>query len=634
MHPLFNSIWQFIAGGIVLILPGLTWLVWFPNEENDVFARLAEAMGLSIATTALVALAGFMLGGQFSAAWLVSLYGLSAFLLFLGLSIRGVQPLRAKVRSWRESRTLMPGVLRNLILVSIFAGILVWRFYQVSELVLPAWVDSLHHVLITRVMLEHGGVPLTLDPYLPVPFYYHFSFHILAALFSFWSSFPPEVAVLVIGQVINASVALSVYRLGISLWRDWRRAGLAALLVGFVSQMPAYYATWGRYTLLTGLVLLPLAMAAGLDLANKGVTRQRIVWLTVLTGGVLLTHYFAALLLALFLVFLGAKVGMQDLKQSNYGRDSRTLALIGAAMGGGLLASPWILRVWQFSNQYVHIDTVLPADSLDSLYFPGYLSYLWRMAGPFRNHFFFGLALLGLGTAFFRNRHRELVWWSLALVLMSIPWGINLSPFRPDHSVIVLFLPAALLTADFLSTVGERAQVGFPRLGRISLAAAVLSLLVWGARDTRAILNPATIFVAESDLRAMDWITANTSGEARFFINVTPWQYGVYRGVDGGWWIEALTNRETLLPAVMYAIGDKDYLDQIGSRAQIAANLKGCSTEFRVLLQEAGLTHVYLVKGHGSLQSTDLENCPYVRLVYQHQNISIYQVINGHPRGS
>lgn len=628
MHPLFNSIWQFVAGGIVIILPGLTWLVWFTDDESDGFVRLAEAMGLSIATTSLVALAGFILGGQFPAAWVMSLYGLSAFLVILGASVTGVKSLGGSGWSWRRVGKLTPRVLRTLILLSIFAGILAWRFYQVRALVLPAWVDSLHHVLITRVILERGGVPPTLDPYLPVPFYYHFSFHVLAALFSFWSGLPPEGAVLVIGQVLNAGVALSVYRLGVSLWRDWRRAGLAALLVGFVSQMPAYYATWGRYTLLTGLILLPLAMAAGLDLVKKGVTRRRMVWLTVLTGGVLLAHYFAALLLALFLVLMGTKVGVQDLKRRNYGRDSRILPLLGAALGGALLASPWLLRVWAFSSQYVRVDAVLPADSLDSLYFPDYLSYLWRMAGPFRNHFLLGLGLLGLGTAYYLNRNRVLAWWSLALVLMSVPWGINLSPFRPDHSVIVLFLPATLLAADFLFTVGERAQVRLPRLGRISLAAAVSSMLLWGARDTRAILNPATIFATQSDLQTMDWIAGNTPSEARFFINVTPWQSGVYRGVDGGWWIEALTKRETVLPAAMYALGDKGYLDQISDRAQIASNLEGCSTEFRALLREAGLTHVYLVKGHGSLQPTDLENCPYVKLVYQHQDISIFQVID------
>ena len=97
------------------------------------------------------------------------------------------------------------------------------------DLALPAWVDPLHHVLIVRLILENGGLPATFEPYMPVPFYYHFGFHMNAALFSFWSGFPAEKAVLLLGQVLNAAVALSVYRLGMSLWSDWRRAAVAEI---------------------------------------------------------------------------------------------------------------------------------------------------------------------------------------------------------------------------------------------------------------------------------------------------------------------------------------------------------------------------------------------------------------------
>ncbi|HEY5573562.1 MAG TPA: DUF6541 family protein [Anaerolineales bacterium] len=652
MHPLFNSIsinsaqvWQITAGGIVLILPGLAWSIWFRRTEEDLLAHLADLIGVSIAATALVALIGFLLGWHFSSAWLLLSYSLLGFLVMLGVFLRSALRSREGGHSAPESDSGSRSRLKNAILLAGLTAILAWRFYQVRELVLPAWVDSLHHVLITRVMLETGGVPATLDPYLAVPFYYHFAFHAISAAFSFWSSLPPEQSVLVIGQVLNAAVALSVYRLGLSLWHDWRRAGLAALLVGFVSHMPAYYATWGRYTLLAGLVLLPLGMAAGIDLLEEGgaETRayrpRRIARLVLFTAGLLLAHYFAALLLALFLLFLGAEAGMHDLRQrrkwkeSGFGHhpgdQSRFLLLFLASAAGALLALPWMLRVWEFSNNYVSVETVLPADSLDTLYFPGYLSYLWRMAGPNRNYLLLALALFGLIAATISGKCRSFVGWTVALVLLCVPWGINLSPFRPDHGVIVLFLPAALWAADFLFTAGERSQAGFPRLAGLSLAAAVLSLLLWGVRDTGAILNPATVFATGADLQAMHWITENTPSQARFFINVAPWQYGTYRGVDGGWWVHPLTGRQTLLPPVMYILGEPEYLQQINKFAEQASKLeKGCSSEFQDLLQAAGLTHVYLVQEHGLLQPVQLQGCPYLSQVYQHQGVSIYQVIN------
>ena len=129
---------------------------------------------------------------------------------------------------------------------------------------------------------------------MPVPFYYHYAFHALAAVFSFISRLSPPDAVLYLGQVLNAAIAMAVYRLGKALWGDWRRAVLSAILVAFVTQMPAYYVTWGRYTLLTGMLLLPLAMASALDIVNKGVQKSRLFTLGLLTAGILLSHYFAA----------------------------------------------------------------------------------------------------------------------------------------------------------------------------------------------------------------------------------------------------------------------------------------------------------------------------------------------------
>ena len=60
---------------------------------------------------------------------------------------------------------------------------LAWRFWQARDLVFPNLVYSQHHVLIIRKMIEFGGLPSTLEPYLPGPFYYHFGFQ-LEAVFS------------------------------------------------------------------------------------------------------------------------------------------------------------------------------------------------------------------------------------------------------------------------------------------------------------------------------------------------------------------------------------------------------------------------------------------------------------------
>lgn len=626
-----NVLWYLIAGGIALLLPGLAWMAWFPGDNTDILERLSEATGLSIALTALVALAGFLGGWQFSASWLVFAYGLLGVLALGGLIFRArLSANELNLSAPDHLKQPRPDWTRNLALMIGFAAILAWRFYQVRDLVLPAWVDSLHHVLIVQVILQNGGVPATLEPILPVPFYYHFGFHVLAAIFTFWSGLPAQEAVLVIGQVLNAAVALSIYRLGISLWGDWRRAGTAALLAGFVSQMPAYYVTWGRYTLLAGLVLLPLAMAVSIDLVHpRGRRRLQMIQLGLLTGGVLLAHYFAALLLALFLVFLGVQALWGDVRDGRGPREARWLALLGAASGGAILASPWIIRVWHFSKQSVNVQAISPAQPVDAIYFPDYLSYLWRMAGPNRNYLLLALALLGLIIVAWRSRGRALAGWTVALGLISLPWGIHLNPFRPDHAVIVLFLPVTLLATDFLFAVGGRIQRGgLASAAQVGLAAALLSLLVWGVWDTRDILNPATILASEADLDAIHWIEANTPPNARFFINVTHWQYGIYRGVDGGWWIDLLTGRETILPPVMYALGTSEYYNQINSWAEQASHVEGCTDGFKDLIREAGLTYVFLGSEPGALRPDEVSACQYLSMVYEQGGVSIYRVTN------
>jgi hypothetical protein len=634
-----NVLWYLISGGIVLLLPGLAWIAWFPNDDKDVLERLSEAIGISISLTALVALAGFLGGWHFSSAWMLFSYGLMGLLALCGLIFRARLPGNDLNFAEPDNKKYSQShLLRNLVLIIGLAAILAWRFYQVRDLVLPAWVDSLHHVLIVQVILGNGGVPATLEPLLPVPFYYHFGFHVLAAAFTFWSGLPSQQAVLVIGQVLNAGVALSIYRLGMSLWKDWRRAGTAALLTGFVSQMPAYYVTWGRYTLLTGLVLLPLAMAVSIDIVHQASPRRRqIISLGLLTAGVLLAHYFAAVLLALFLVFLGAQALLGDIKEHRGLRGARWLALVGAAGGGAALASPWILRVWHFSKESVRVQAISPAQSVDAIYFPNYLSYLWRMAGPNRNYLLLALALLGLIIIARRSRGRALAWWTVVLGLISLPWGIHMNPFRPDHAVIILFLPVTLLAADFLFTAGERiqrvglanaAKVGLAAAAKVSLAAALLSMLAWGVWDTRDILNQTTVLASEADLDAIRWIEGHTPADARFFINVTHWQYGIYRGVDGGWWINLLTGRETLLPPVMYALGDPEYYDHINALAEQASKVEGCTPEFKDLIEAAGLTYVYLGSEPGVLRPDEVKACPYLSMVYQQEGVSIYRVVN------
>jgi hypothetical protein len=395
--------------------------------------------------------------------------------------------------------------------------------------------------------------------------------------------------------------------------------------------MPAYYLTWGRYTLLTGLILLPLAMALALESARGPRLPERLVRLALLTGGLLLSHYFAAVLFALFLLILGAWLLLGDLTRRVTWRESRLVPLAISVLAGAALAAPWILRTISFSFGEVHLGTVLPSSgAVEEVYFPNYPDYVLRLLGPPRNYLFLSLAPLGLMIAVIRKSTRVFALWAIALGVTALPWGVYVTPFRPDHSAIVLFLPATLLISDFFVCAWDRFRFGrFPRFGPALVVIAIACFVLWGGFDMRSILNPTTLLAGEADLKAVRWIQNHTPAGADFFINVTLWQYSTYRGVDGGWWIMPVAGRNTLLPPVLYDMGNQEYVDRINALARTASQVDSCTPKFWDLVHSAGLTYVYLKEGTGSLQPEGLENCSGLSLVYARDGVYIYRIDSG-----
>jgi hypothetical protein len=638
MISLETSIWALIIGVLVLFLPGFAWLALFWTPDQDIFERLAEAMGISISLTALLALLAYSFDWKITAAALIIFY-----ILLIPIAVWGFKRHRQK---WnldkQQDQDINSGEVSHeehtppfwgrwipyLVISLAFLFILFWRFYQIRGVVLPLWVDSIHHVQIVNLILQNGGLPDTFEPYMPVPFYYHYAFHTLAAVFSFLGRLSSQQAVLILGQVISVGAAMAVYRLGKALWADWRRAGLSAVLVALATQMPAYYLTWGRYTLLAGLLLLPLAMAAALDIINKGAKHTRIATFVVLTSGLLLTHYFAAVLLAIFLIILAAVTVLQGIRDKNRLAWRTWLPLFLAAFAGLLLAAPWLYRMWVFAESAIRVGAIqLTLAAVEDAYFPNYLSYLWLLLGPIRNHFLLLLALPGLVISLLRRRTLVFGLWTLILVIISLPWGFYLAPFRPDHAVIVLFLPTAILIADlFITGLDWQPWLRFDKVKNALVLIFLAVLIGWGTWETRSVINPATVLARQGDIEALDWIESNIPEDARFFINVAHWQFGSYRGVDGGWWITPLTGRYTILPNALYAMGSSDYTNQVNAVAVKASQMEGCSPEFWQLVRDQGLTHIYLYQGRGSVHEEQFENCSGVVLEYEKDSVYIYHI--------
>ncbi len=633
--PLIHVLWAAAAGGITLFLPGAAVLAWIPQPGLDFPQKAGRALGLSMALTCLFGLVTFLTGLRFSTAGMI--------LLYLGFILLGVVGWRRKRPGVRPSRLDLFGF--GLIFL-VAAVILAWRFYQARDLVLPAWVDSVQHVLIVQAIIARGGVPASLVPFVPVPFYYHFGFHVLAAGFAFWSQLPADQAVLIMGQILMAAMSLAVYRLTVALWKDScpegsRLRGIAAaVLVAFVSQMPGYYLTWGRYTLLTGLTLGALAIAEVVEsttipfaeqehqpaVVNRPVFKvSTILIVALMVSGVLLSHYLVALVLALFLIFLVIRFLWNDLRDHCISF-TRWIPLVGGVTLGTLLALPWLLWVISFSFRSFHIDPLLPSQPD----LQNYASYLWSLAGPLQNHVLILLAILGMVLALLKPAIRVFAVWSLVLALLCLPIGVQLGPMRPDIVVMMIFLPVVVLAGHLLISTGSAAA----RFGRRSWLAifvpAVCLILfsMWGMYQTGNIINPVTVFVNRSDRQALDWIDHDIPADARFYINTTPWQGPTYRGVDGGWWILSLTGRQMLLPPVMYTWGEPAYVKQINTWAAQASKITTCSPDFWQVVRQSGADYIYIHSGVGALQPQGLQDCSGIEQIYSVDGVDIYQITN------
>ena len=204
---------------------------------------------------------------------------------------------------------------------------------------------------------------------------------------------------------------------------------------------------------------------------------------------------------------------------------------------------------------------------------------------------------------------------------------MQIEPFRPDHLAIVLFLPAAILTADGFLTAAEAIDRRRPALRpRFFFAGVALALCLVGLWQTRSILIPATVFAEADDRRAVLWAEANTPSDSVFLINTAPWQRELYRGVDGGWWLLPLADRRTLLPPMLYSFADRSFIDQTSRLAAEVSILQGCSEDFWELVRTQGVTHIYVKEGIGSLQPKNLDSCLGVEEIFRIGKVRIYRV--------
>lgn len=591
-----------------LCMPGLAWWLWLGDHKQDGGEALARIFAVSASFITLAALAFYTVRIAFTPLAIGVLLSLCIGLVLAGL-----------IHSWKTAfdKTW-------LLALGVLAVFIVWRLWQARELVFPNWVDSQHHVLIIRKIIENGGLPSTLEPYLPGSFYYHFSFHAVTAFFSVLSGLAPEKAVLLLGQVLNACVGVSVYALAKAIGRDWRVGILAAFFVTFVTKMPGYYLSWGRYTLLMGVLILPLALAE-VEVLRRGAARWwQTIGLVLLTGGTLLSHYLAAFLLAIYFLIIGIEwvVGSIKEKEADW---QAILTLAVPAFLGLVVSTRWYIRILRYSVGVVErgiqlSENVLTIDT-------DQVDYLKYILGPNASYLLMGLAVLGLFYLLYKRDWRIFGIWSIVLIFFSIPTGIVVFSFQNYYFDLILFIVISLLSALFAVGMLDILLEKFNKkiYNTLPILLLLLGLISFGAYENRDAINDSTVLVNSSDQNALEWIKQHTPEDARFFVNTTNWGYGIYRGVDGGGWILPTTGRWSLAPTIFYTFGaDKETSATWTDWSERAMEVTTCDDNFWDLVEEANLRYLYIRDDTSGLQAQVVISCTGARMLYDNGIVSIW----------
>ncbi|HQJ32236.1 MAG TPA: hypothetical protein PLO13_02675 [Anaerolineaceae bacterium] len=588
-----------------LLLPGLAWWLWFGDRRKDGAQALAEIITISASFIALGTLGFYTVRLKVTPLSLGIVLGLCFGIAIAGLIRRGKGAFN---KTW----------LFALLGLSVA---LVWRFWQARDLVFPNWVDSQHHVLIIRKMIEFGGLPSTLEPYLPGPFYYHFGFHAVGALFSVLSGLDPATSVLMLGQAISACVGLAVYALAKQLGKDWRIGLLAAVFVTFVTKMPGYYLSWGRYTLLMGAMIMPVAMAEAIRAWDNHDHWWQLAGLSLLTAGTLLSHYFTAFLFVLFLALLGIQWLVETIRSKS--ANWKPIASVAIATFTGLiLASRWYYRIFVYSSAASRpVFQVMEAETLKASW-----DYLLYLVGPTSGYILIGLGLIGLLWSVFKTEKVHFQLWAILVMFFALPTGFRLMNFRNDYFALVAFIPIAITSAFGIVLLFGRF------IKRKNLASFLIMLIgaalsVGGAWQNARAVNPETILATRSDLEALEWIKTHTPEDARFFVNTTNWGFDVYRGVDGGGWILPITGRWSLAPTIFYPmVADRDFVRSVTELGMRASTITDCGDDFWLLVNDASLDYLYIKEGVGGLQPDDLISCDGVDQLINIEDVHIYLI--------
>lgn len=606
------------VAGLLYVVPGWALLAWLwpgfvGSDEDKAEKRLAWgsklglAAGLSLALYPILLLwtdlVGLHLGPLY--AWIPVVGGLVA----LTWRYRDWRPRAGweALRRWKYSEALWPDLTLAIVLALVF-GV---RLLVVRTLDAPMWGDSYQHTMIAQLLVDHGGLFDSWEPYAPyLSLTVHFGFPAAVAVFSWMTGVGSTQAALWVGQLVNGLAILTLCPLAVRLAKGSRWAGVGAVLAGgLLTEVPACYVNWGRYAQLAGQAVLPAALWLLWDTAERG----RFSWKMMLLAGVILAgmvlsyyrmpFYYATFVLS-WLVGWGLSNWKGDVKR--WLRGLVQLVFVGSIALLSFL--PWGLHVSGGKLASAVEVGVFARPALESVLasYQGWRSVVLFVSAPML------VAALGALICSLIKRCWVVVsigLWVLALssIVAGRAIGFPGANMMQHFAVMIaLYIPIALLVGCLIGQVAVLLERRVGPMGRWAVSVVILVVAIWAAKLQTIVVQPSYVMVARPDVEAMAWIRDNMPADARFLVE----GFRIYEGrsavgADAGWWIPQLAGRENTMPP-QYALfnevpAEPGYSQRVVDLVAQLEVASPTSPEGLQVLCDWGITHVYVGQGQGKV---------------------------------
>jgi len=611
---------------ILLLTPG-----WFALSISGLWKswsglqRWIVAVGLSIAFYPILfywARPFLSLGPYKMAAMLAAMIFVSAWLLH------------------RHFRSLIRLDRVEWLAIAVIGATVFIRLWMLREHPYPAWSDSLHHTLLTKLTAIQGRLPTTLNPYEPISLdQYHLGLYAITAPVMWLAQVPAHVALLWTAQVLNGLCGIGVY---LALDRRVGRTAalVAAAVVGLYSHQPAFYVNWGRFTQLAAQVVMPIAWILVWDLLSswrqgKLFSRRHAFWQVIFAGALVASTFLLHFRVAFFFIILLAGTVLWELFLAvRCGRFRKALIPIS---GVGATALFFVLPALTPAMDY-YISTrgfgrqAVSATGIRSAYYDfATESIPYLVAHPLL--LWTAIAALVLGILL-RNRLIGGVFlWLLALFALGNTYRLGIPILNVTNLgaiYLIFYIPVGLVIGivvqDLLGRVGaDRQQRVLPIVWAGVL---ILGFVSSHVRTTE--VEPERYFITPVDVRAMAWIQENTPADAIFAINTHFWLPQIPHGSDAGYWMPYFTNRRTNTGSMLSSLGPQDYREQVSTLSHLSQALTQAEPAAPGQLWQAGVSYIYIgCMGNPfspPLRSETLTDYPQVELVHQDECAWVFRI--------